>query len=75
MPIRLNRNTGNLHNVSPRLYDPAGFVPHPLQSINIVSPGGALNPNHVSGAKYVGPLMIPGHEMFLAYNFPRRGGT
>lgn len=74
MPIRYDAR-GNAHAVRASLYDPAGFVPHPLQAINVVRPGGAINPNSVSGAKYVGPIMVPGHEFAISYNFPRRGGT
>lgn len=74
MVLRIDGN-GNIHAMQRPLYDPAGFIPHPLQSINVVSPGGAINPNDYSGARAVTHIIVPGHDLSIMYNFPRRGGT
>lgn len=74
MVLRIDSN-GNVHAMQVPLYDAAGFIPHPLQSIDVVRPGGAINPNNVSGARAITHIMVPGHEFSLSYNFPRRPGT
>jgi hypothetical protein len=70
MPIRFDKQ-GNAHSVGVRMYDPQGYIPHPVQ--RMVPTSNRLNPNYVSGAKTVGPIMVPGHEVSLFYNVPKRG--
>lgn len=71
MAVRFDVN-GKAYIVGRPMLDPVGVIPHPLQQY--VSPyRNKLNPNDVSGARVVGPIMVPSADFDLIYNQPKRG--